>query len=91
MTITDALDDLEERIDAVEAALDAGEVPELPDFTPGRLEGEATPEERRRFLSVMQRLQDCQTRLRRHRSRMLEEYAGLDTRRRAATAYAGEH
>ena len=92
MTVSEALDDLERRIDSVHAALDAGEVPDLPDFTPHTITITATPtdEERARFLVTMKRLRACQDRLRDHRAQMLEEYAGLDVRRRAATAYAGE-
>ena len=91
MTVGEALDDLDRRIAAVHAALDAGEVPDLPDFTPG---GDPWRRRRRRnapgsstrwhgFVRARQRLRE-------HRARMLEEYAGLDVRRRAATAYAGE-
>ena len=90
MTVGEALDDLDRRIAAVHAALDAGEVPDLPDFTPGAIVAPPTAEERARFLDTMARLRACQQRLREHRARMLEEYAGLDVRRRAATAYAGE-
>ena len=90
MTLTEALDDLERRLDAVHAALDAGEVPDLPDFTPRTITAHPTEDERARFLQTMERLRACQDRLREHRARMLEEYVGLDVRRRAATAYAGD-
>lgn len=90
MTVGDALDLLDQRIAAVEAALDAGEVPELPDLAPEPLDGPPTPAERRHFAASMQRLQACQDRLREHRALRLEELEGLDVRRRAATAYARE-
>lgn len=89
MTFSDALDDLERRLVAVETALDAGEVPVLPGFVPAPLEGPPVDADRVRFAALLDRLELCRERLLTRRSEMLHELAGLDRRRDAASAYAG--
>lgn len=90
MTVAEAIADFEQRVASVHAALDAGRDPELPTFVPEPFQGEPTEADRARLAAAMEALRACVARLHDRRSRLLVEYADLDTRRRAAVAYGVE-
>lgn len=87
MTVAAAITDFERRVAAVHAALDAGREPELPAFEAEPLEGRVTEADRARLAAAMEALQACVARLHDSRRDLLDEYAHLGTRRRAAVAY----
>lgn len=87
---THVLDELEADLAAFEAALDSGELPPLGGWQPPGELGAPPPELAERARAVAHRLITLQQRAGRRLAELGEEISGLDHRRRAGAAYAGD-
>lgn len=88
MRFTDALDALEHQLAGIDAALDAGEEPQLPMFDPVELTGPVRAADVDRYEELMVRLCAIQSRLQLERIAVVEQLSGLGRQRTAAAAYA---
>lgn len=86
---TAALDRFEERLDALDAALAAGDPEALPGpwRAPAPLPATATREQLERARALVTRAGVCERRLAEHLGAVAGELQGLDARAQAATSY----